>query len=352
VTDYFTGNIAEILIYPTVLTVNETQKIQTYLGIKYGITLGHNYISGSGGTIYDVSSYSNRVFGIGQESCQGLHQRQSQSEDDSDINEVMLVMGYNSIVGDINSPLIGNDVPDNTFIVVGDDNADRTTWSTSPDTVVGAPVSALIESERIEREFKLQVSGNPMSDIRMIVDGAKLPAITASERIAMVIADVSGDIKSATFSGTEDKILSMTKITDVTSVYFGDYIVDVDVSGYSTAYFTFIKYEDCYTELICSEAITTWDGATWDNGTPDDTTPAVLVGDYDTTVNGGFSCCTLGLTTGSLVIGSGDMVSVQSNITNLTSITIADSGDLLQYFDDATNSGAGTVTLTRDSQPM
>lgn len=352
VTDYFTGNIAEILIYASTLSTAETQKIQTYLAIKYGITLGHNYVSGAGNTIYDVSSYNNRIFGIGQESCQSLHQRQSQSQDDADTNEIMLTMGYNSIIGDTNSSANGNDVPDDSFVVIGDDNADRTAWTVSPDTAADAAVSLLIESERIDREFKVQVTGNPTSDVRIVLDAAKIPAIAGDERIAMVIAETPADIKNATFSGTPNLILPMTKNTDGSSIYVNDYMVDVDFSGYTTAYFTFIKYEDCYTELICSGTPTTWDGASWSNGTPDETTPVILAGAYDTAVNGNFSCCTLNLTTGILSIGSGDMVDVQHDITNNTSITIADGGDLLQYYDGAVNSGSGGVSLTRVSQPM
>lgn len=351
--DYYTGQIAEVLTYASILSSTESQKIQTYLAIKYGITIDMDYVSGAGTTIYDVTDYNNRIFGIGRESCQGLHQRQSKSQDDSDTAEIMLTIGYNSLVGDTNSSTTGNDLPDDTFVVIGDDDADRTAWTISADTAADAPVSFLVESERITREFKMQVTGAPASAIRMYVDGSKLPAIAATERIALVIADASGDIKNATFEDATDKILPMTEITDATSSYLNHFAVDVDVSGYSTAYFTFIKYDDCFTELICSGTTTTWNGSSWDNGVPDITTPVVLSGDYDTGDDGGgFNCCTLNLTTGSLTIDDGDLVSVQSDITNNTSITIADNADLMQYYDYAENTGTGTFSITRESNGM
>ncbi len=338
--DFLTGEIAEILTYPAVLSTAESQKVQTYLGIKYGITLGHNYVNGAGVTVYDVSTYGKRVFGIGRESCQGLHQRQSASRDDNPTTESMLTIGYNSLIGTLNASTTGNDVPDNAFVMIGDDNGSRASW-----TATGAPVTELRESTRIAREFKMKVTGAPVAPIRFKLDGTMLPAVAATERIAIVIANSSANIANATFAGPTNKIYSMTKSGS-------DWVANINVSAYTTAYFAIVKYEDCYTDLICSGTTKTWSGSWSPAGAPTVNDPVIINAAYNTaTVGAGFTCCTLTINA-PLTIANAGLVEVQSNITNNSTITIQNSGSLMQYYDNATNSGAGSITITRDSQPM
>ena len=58
--------------------------METYLALKYGLTLGHNYIADIGGsitTIFDITGYANDVAGVGQDNVgQGLNQFTSKSE--------------------------------------------------------------------------------------------------------------------------------------------------------------------------------------------------------------------------------------------------------------------------------
>jgi len=86
-TNQLTGQIAEVIFYDQQLSASDQQKVQTYLAIKYGITLTHNYYStsynGSNGastTIYDISTYPNDIAGIGRDDSEVLIQSQSKSE--------------------------------------------------------------------------------------------------------------------------------------------------------------------------------------------------------------------------------------------------------------------------------
>lgn len=338
-TDYFDGEIAEVLSYPAVLATADVQKINTYLAIKYGLTLSHDYIIGAGTTVYDQSSYASRIFGIGYEACQGLHQRQSQSQDDSDTAEIMLTIGYNGIIGSLNESSNGNDMTDGDFVVMGDDNAARASW-----TATDAPTTAISEATRIAREWKVQVTSAPPSNIRFKLDGTKLPAVAANERVGLVIADNAADIATATLTDATDKIMGMT-------LSGTDWLADVDLSGYTTAYFTFIKYQDCYTDLVCTGTTKTWNGVVWIGGAPTVNDPVILAGNYNTGLNGDFHCCTL-QNDGTLTITDGTLLEVESHIVNNSVIDIQNNGSLMQYYDAATNTGAGTVTITRTSQPM
>ena len=77
---------AEAIVFDNTLSAAEHQRVQSYLAIKYGITLDQtvatNYLDGSGSTIWTVASntgYNNNIFGISKDACQGLDQKQSKS---------------------------------------------------------------------------------------------------------------------------------------------------------------------------------------------------------------------------------------------------------------------------------
>ncbi|MBL7856607.1 MAG: T9SS type A sorting domain-containing protein [Cyclobacteriaceae bacterium] len=84
---YHQGAIGEIILYSSALTAVQQQRIHSYLGIKYGITLSQttpqNYLASNGTVIYDAvathSGYRNDIAGIGRDDASGLDQRRSQS---------------------------------------------------------------------------------------------------------------------------------------------------------------------------------------------------------------------------------------------------------------------------------
>ncbi len=79
----FPGDIQEVIWYKDSLGYSDIQKVETYLALKYGTTLAHNYVAASGATIYDLntdSTYRYNIAGIGRENANGgLNQRQSNS---------------------------------------------------------------------------------------------------------------------------------------------------------------------------------------------------------------------------------------------------------------------------------
>lgn len=335
--EHYTGHILEIINYPSTQSAIETLKVESYLATKYGISLGKSYRSGFGAVTYNSSGgYTHRIFGIGREDCMEFHQREGTCE--SDTAESLMTIGYNSIISGTNSSASGNDLPNNAYVMIGDDNGARNAW-----TSTDAPTSEISELVRIDRTFKLKVTGSPTSLIRFQVDGTKLPAVAADERIAIVIADDPTDLPNATFTGTQDVIVTMTKSGT-------DWYANLDASVYSEAYFTFAKYQDCFTDLVCTGTTKTWNGAAWAPSSPTVNDPVVISGAYNTS-SGDFTCCSLQIDA-TLTIDDGGIVEVQSDIVNNSSIVIENNGSLMQYFDGGTISGAGTISITRDTQPM
>jgi hypothetical protein len=109
----FDGRIAEIIVYSDLLTSADREKLETYLGIKYGVTLSHNYYStaydGSNAgstTIFDVSNgYANDIAGIGREDNESLVQNKSKSEN----TDAVITIGSADDLGDVEYLVWGND---------------------------------------------------------------------------------------------------------------------------------------------------------------------------------------------------------------------------------------------------
>ena len=79
----FKGFIPELIVYNRVLTPVERQKVETYLAIKYSLTLdlaSHTYLSPDGNPLLeeaDMGAFKYRICGIGKDATGALFQPQS-----------------------------------------------------------------------------------------------------------------------------------------------------------------------------------------------------------------------------------------------------------------------------------
>ena len=96
-----TGDIAEVIAYDAILTAVERSRIQSYLAIKYGITLDQtiatNYVRSDGTTIiYSATTfagYLSDVAGIGQDDNSGLSHANSKSQNANSVVRVSTPSG-------------------------------------------------------------------------------------------------------------------------------------------------------------------------------------------------------------------------------------------------------------------
>ncbi len=128
-TDYMNGDIAEVIIYTgsagnADINISDLQKIQSYLALKYGITLDTsfqpNYIDASGNNIWTGGSnigYQNHIFGIGRDNASALHQKVSQSIND---NSTLIISTSNDFTA--NNTTGRTNINNQTFLIVGDNN--------------------------------------------------------------------------------------------------------------------------------------------------------------------------------------------------------------------------------------
>ncbi|WP_367754919.1 choice-of-anchor D domain-containing protein [Flavobacterium sp. WC2430] len=123
----YEGDILEIINYNTSNNATDRRRIETYLAIKYGITLGNNgtslnyYNSASTNTassIYDENAgFNYNIAGIGRDDKSALKQRQSKTENTSD--DITIGLGG---IYDKNTDNPNNFVNDKEFLVWGSDN--------------------------------------------------------------------------------------------------------------------------------------------------------------------------------------------------------------------------------------
>ena len=77
---WYNGYIAEVISYSNRLIDVDRIKVESYLGLKYGIGLEHNYVASNGSTLWDLDNnapFNNDIRGIGQDETSGLNQKQS-----------------------------------------------------------------------------------------------------------------------------------------------------------------------------------------------------------------------------------------------------------------------------------
>ncbi|MFZ5999119.1 MAG: hypothetical protein ACOYW3_01305, partial [Bacteroidota bacterium] len=133
------SRVGEMIIYDVKLTATEVNRVESYLGLKYGLTLAHDYLAASGTTVWDYaafSGYNNNILGIGRDDASGLDQRKSTS----------LNAGADLTID--NGAAFGSDAQ---FIVVGDNNAANGTSTDHPGAY----------AKRLNKVWLARVTGAP-----------------------------------------------------------------------------------------------------------------------------------------------------------------------------------------------
>ena len=112
-----TGLIAEFIVYETLLKEKQVARVESYLAIKYGITLEKNYVNSSGQTIWNRkldSAFSHNIAGVGRDDRTLLYQKQGTSSGADD----QLVIGIKSITP--NNALNTGQLSDGDYMLWGD----------------------------------------------------------------------------------------------------------------------------------------------------------------------------------------------------------------------------------------
>ena len=153
------GYIAEVIVYNSEISDTDLNKIESYLAIKYGVTLDASSITSyvaSNGTDFwtkaNNTGYMSSIFGIGRDDVQLLNQKISKSVNTGSILTVSLDTDFSS---PNNDPTRASTNFDDTLdFIMFAHNGDATSTQT---TELDATTNFV---ERISREWKVQNTGN------------------------------------------------------------------------------------------------------------------------------------------------------------------------------------------------
>ncbi|WP_165932699.1 LamG-like jellyroll fold domain-containing protein [Flavobacterium cellulosilyticum] len=290
------GRIAEIISFAARVPDSDRPKIETYLAIKYGITLGvngtsKNYINSVGAIIWNATSnvgYNYNIAGIGNDVGSDLNQKQSKSSNET--NVVTIGLGEISATNSANI----NEFPiDKNFLIWGSDNGTYTAGSSNSSTIAAGLTTNTI---RINKKWKIVETGGDVGNVIVGIPATAFSSFSklANEEYTLIVSD------DASFGDA-----NIVDIVPLKSDGQGNLQTWYDFDG--TKYFTFgksTKVEGKYQVKISA------------------TDPDFLVGEYNLNLNSG--SFTIGCwirndgssATNKTIIGKGVNFGIQLNAAN------------------------------------
>ena len=217
------GAISELMVFTQGLTEPQRLKIETYLGVKYGNSLLHNYFNsdynGSNAastTVYNISTYGNNIAGIARDDSSQVYQKQSRSQN-SVANSRMITMGIDTIAP--SNALNTNTLTNGTYVIWGDNNG----------AVTDSSINILpVQAKRLVRQWKVQVKGTSPTNtvVKFDLSGLTLSGKSLSEYKLIVDRDGDGDFTTGTID-----TYSPAKGSTLSSVSFKNVTWDSDGNG-------------------------------------------------------------------------------------------------------------------------
>lgn len=145
----FDGYSPEVIVYGRYLTPAERRKVESYLAVKYGITLSGSYLDSGGDLVWDSEEnkgYHHRVTAVGYDAAASLRQPLSATSNEegpvySTLRANDTFHNADSYAESSASRLLvmgreyGNPLPDKGYIFWGDDNAPLATYVSPADSL-------------------------------------------------------------------------------------------------------------------------------------------------------------------------------------------------------------------------
>ncbi len=118
--EFLNGDLAELIVFNSALLLTDVQKVNSYLAIKYGISLNVNYFNSAGTTLWNIAgSYSNDIAGIGRDDASTLNQPKSISNS----TDALITIDGATLGTDLSYLIWGND--DAATLYTGTTAADK-----------------------------------------------------------------------------------------------------------------------------------------------------------------------------------------------------------------------------------
>ncbi|MGG7665523.1 T9SS type A sorting domain-containing protein [Dyadobacter sp. BHUBP1] len=154
----FVGNIGELIIYGAgAVSATDRNKVDSYLAIKYGVTLaaGTNYTTSTDAVVWDATAnaaYHNNVAGIGNDFRSALHQKQSRNQHTNTNNQVIIGLGGIAATNDANT----SQLADGQFLIWGDNGNTQAMTNTAGTYTAFEYEGSVNNARRMNRIWKVQ----------------------------------------------------------------------------------------------------------------------------------------------------------------------------------------------------
>jgi len=190
------GRVCEIVTFSSRQNdASERKKIESYLAIKYGITLGVNgtsqdYVDSNGNVIWDVSANSGfnyDIAGIGLDNNSELNQKQSKSVNSGSL--VAIGLEQIALTNNLNSGVFNTD---RDFLVWGNNNG---SFSVASQTSRSINLSGSITTfTPVAKKWKIVESQNDVPEVMVSIPTSSLTSsipLAANEEYVLIVADNS-----------------------------------------------------------------------------------------------------------------------------------------------------------------
>ncbi|MEM8485676.1 MAG: T9SS type A sorting domain-containing protein [Bacteroidota bacterium] len=151
----FNGEIYEVVVHSQVMTTQEMHEVESYLAIKYGITLGHDYFASDGTVVRALGgTYDFHIAAIGRDDASGLNQKQTMSSEAG----AFVTIALGSYAAD-NASNVNTFSSDLQFLAWADDNGS---------TLLTEAFAGTSTNRRMAREWKVkEVNGVGTVEVRI-----------------------------------------------------------------------------------------------------------------------------------------------------------------------------------------
>lgn len=211
----FKGNLPELFIYNKILTLNERIRINSYLSIKYGISLPFTeYLSSKSKKIWkqeDYKDYPNRITGIARDDFSALYQKQSTNSSE----DKRLIIAADAIA--TSNKKNNATFSDQSFLLWGDNGKEL---KAGDENFGYEPVQRLWKA-RLTSEQSQSIKTSVSFNIKDI-----FPSIPAGKNVWLMI-NRSGD---GNFD-TQSDAIPADQINSKGEALFSDIYFDKDLSG-------------------------------------------------------------------------------------------------------------------------
>ncbi len=232
------GRVAEIITFNARKNdLTERNKIESYLALKYGITLGvagtsQNYVDSNAAIVWNAGAnagYNQNIAGIGRDDLSKLNQKQSKSVN----SNAVLTIGLGTI-STTNTANTNAFAVDKRFLVWGDNGGTMNDSGTDLVITFAGISNVTTLTDIPNKKWKIIETGGDVSTTKVAIAASSmsnLPALSGNDAYVMIVAD------DASFTTNVETVFLTANGLNLEA--------DYDFDG--TKYFTFgVAHESIY----------------------------------------------------------------------------------------------------------